>query len=482
MVNSKLIRSFLRAILGLACVSFAGAEAPATTADAAAAPPAAYAADFVSTAATGSAMNDAGDVVGTSYTDPGCGWSCLPPLETVVWRGGVRTVLPLLPGLTGITVRSINAQGWVAGFAGFPGTTTHAVVWKPNGGTYDIIDLGTLPGTTISDVAGIDDLGRVVGWSTTSFFPPNGSPFMWSESTGMVDLSAQGYPDETPLAISPGGTVATVNFWYRLEDPASVVSMPSPPRGFVIGAGSTAINDAGDQARFLISTSTQNLAYLFRFHHEGTWQQISSIGGGHLAPWGVGSINAARDVSATITGAGIIAYGPDGLAQSLAGLLSPAYQGAAFTIGGPMNGAGQILTQIMIGRSQRLMRLTPALACTAGCLRVSAMQVLGKFISDPGAPGSCTLNAKNRVQAALQVTNETGAKLRGVLVSGRFLDDYWMNKPVSGITNQRGIVAFKHEGLACVGAVAFLVDNATKGASILDRTTGILTRYVIPLP
>jgi uncharacterized membrane protein len=108
-------------------------------------------------------MNDAGTVIGTSYPDPGCGPWCLPTLETVVWQGTTRTVLPTVPGLTGITVSSINAQGWIAGLAGFPYTTNHAVVWKPDGGTYQAIDLGTLPGTTTSYAVGIDNLGRVIG-------------------------------------------------------------------------------------------------------------------------------------------------------------------------------------------------------------------------------------------------------------------------------------------------------------------------------
>jgi probable HAF family extracellular repeat protein len=471
---------FVVLTLSLLCGIPALAQSPRSP-NAATAPPTAYVADFVSTAATGVAMNNTGDVAGTSYVDTGCGSFCLPPLETVVWRGGARIVLPTVPGLSGIYVRSINSQGWVAGFAGYPGTTTHAVVWKPNGNTYDAIDIGVLPGTTISDAMGIDDQGRVVGWSTTSSFPPNGSPFMWSESTGMIDLSAQGFPDEPALAISPGGTVATQFNWYRLDDPASVVSMPSPPQGFTIGAESTAINDAGDQARFLISTSTEHLRYLFRFHHEGTWQQISFTGNKNVL-YSVGSITAARDVSATVLGTAMIAYGPDLLAQPLADLLSSAYKGAAVTTGGPMNSLGQILARVMIGNSSRLMRLTPAEPCVAGCIKVSALQIRGRFISDPNDPGHCTLNASNHVTVKLQLTNEAGRTVAGILVSGHFLDDYWMNKPVSGITNAQGAVSFVHDGLACVGAVAVLVDNATKGTRVLDRTTGVVTGSVIPLP
>ncbi|MDP3939839.1 MAG: hypothetical protein Q8R92_17105 [Deltaproteobacteria bacterium] len=485
------IHAFQGAILGLAFMvipgTFAGAAwaSPASSAlTAAAAPPAGYVADFVSTTATGVAMNDAGDVAGTSYTDTGCGPYCLPPRDTVVWRGGERIVLPSVPGLPGIYVRGINAQGWVAGIAGFPGTTTHAVVWKPNGAGYDAIDLGTLSGTTSSDAAGIDDQGRVVGWSSTGgAIPTAAAPFMWSEATGIVDLSAEGFPDEPPIAISPGGAVATPGTWYRLGDPASVVPMPASPPGFFSASTyPTAINDTGDQARFLVSTSTQNLAYLFRFHHDGTWQLLSGIPTGHLATFGVGSITDMGDVTATVGGSAMIAYGPDGLAQSLAALMSPAYQGAGATYGGPMNGAGQILTQVFVGRSPRLVRLTPGEACTTGCIRVNNLQMWGRFISDRKNPRSCTPDAKNRVTVRLELVDEAGQPLRRVRVNGRFLDDYWMDAPVSGMTNRRGVVWFKNEGLACVGAVAFLVNDATQGSRVLDRTTGVVTGYVIPLP
>jgi probable HAF family extracellular repeat protein len=444
-----------------------------------AAVPTTYVADFVATAAFGVAMNDGGDVTGTSYQDTGCGSGCLPPLDTVVWRGGRRMVLPPVPGLLGISVRSINAQGWVAGFAGFPNTLTHAVVWKPSRGAYQAIDLGALPGTTISTATGIDDQGRVVGWSTTSNFPPNGSPFLWTESGGMVDLSAQGFPDATPLALSPGGAVATQFSWYRLGDPTSIVPMPPPPQGFVIGGESTAINDAGDQARFLISTSTQNLRYLFRFHHEGTWQQVSFTPNGNVS-YGVGSITAAGDVTATVLGGGIVAYGPDGLAQSLSALLSPAYPGSSISGGGPMNAAGQILASVMIGQHGRLMRLRPAEPCTSGCMRSSALQFQAVFVPDPSDPEHCTPQASNRGYAAVTVTSETGAPLNDVVVKGRFFDEYTMNRSFSATTDASGVASFRFRGPACVGTIAFLVDAAEKDGLAFDKTVGILTASGIP--
>ena len=100
----------------------------------------------------------------------------------------------------------------------------------------------------------------------------------------MTDLKAFGYPNERPAAISPGGKVVTWNFWYQLGNPSSALPLPAPPRGFT-GAGSngSAINDAGDQAHFLVSTSTQNLVYAFRLSNGGTWQMISSFGSASIS-------------------------------------------------------------------------------------------------------------------------------------------------------------------------------------------------------
>jgi probable HAF family extracellular repeat protein len=437
-----------------------------------------YTVDLVATAASGFDMNDAGDVVGTSRLDPGCGSSCLPPEDTVVWRSGQRIVLQNpTPSLPGISISNINDAGWVTGFVGFPGTTTHAVVWKPNGNTYDAIDLGNLPGKTISTAAGIDDLGRVVGWSTTQNFPPSGKPFLWTEAGGMVDLTTLGFPPDQPMAISPGGTVGTVTLWYRLEDPASVKSLPPAPQGFVIGADGFAINDAGDQARFLIIPNPETLLYLFRFHHEGsgTWQQLSSIPTGHLSTAGIGSINDAGDLTATVQSTGMIAYGPDGLAQFLAPLVSPAYGGSAVTSTGPLNASGQILTQMIIGQSgRRLVRLVPGTPCTTNCIRVTAIQMRAK------GPEFCDQGSA-QATAKVTVTNEAGVKLSGVTVTGHFFDDYWLDQIVTGTTNARGQVTFKHVGPACVGAIAILVTDAAKSGRTFDRTTGILTKYVIPL-
>jgi probable HAF family extracellular repeat protein len=476
---SKTLASAIGTLLAVGAANAGPAAAGSTVSrtTAVTAAPSTYVVDLVATAADGIDMNDAGDVVGTSRLDTGCGSTCLPPLDTVAWKNGVRIVLPTVPFSSYIFPVDINNQGWVVGSAGYPYTTTHAVVWKPVGDTYQAIDIGNLPGKTISTAVGIDDLGRVVGWSTTSQFPPSGAPFMWTEAGGMVDLTTLGFPLEQPLGISPGGTVATYGFWYRLDDPSSEQGLTTPPRGLAVENSAVAINDAGDQARFLVSVNGENLVYPFRYNHEGTWQQISSVPTGHLTSYGIGSINDARDITATVAGTGMVAYGPDGLAQDIAPLVSAAYGGSVLTSAGSMNANGEILASMIIGQSgQRLVRLTPAEPCTTNCIRVISIPMRGT------GPAYCDQGAA-KAMARLTVTNEAGAKLSGVTVTARFFDDYWLDESVVGTTNSRGQVTFKHVGPPCVGAIAILVTDATSvPARTLDATTGVLTNYVIPLP
>jgi len=441
-----------------------------------------YAPDFVSAVAYGVAMNDAGEMVGTSYTDTGCGPFCLPPLETVVWKAGVRIVLPSVPGFTGTAVADINNLGWIAGSAGVFGFT-NAVVWKPDGNSYTAIDLGVLPGTSHAVAIGIDDTNRVVGYAiASSGFQ---TPFMWTEVGGMVDLTKQGFPNEIPLGISSGGTVATYGHWYHLSDPASVTAMAAaPPGGWFIVNAPVAINDAGDQARGLGIGTEHPFTYMFRYHHEGagTWQQIDFTGTGPQSPAGIGSINGTQDITNTVSGTAQIAYGPDGLNQSLTALLSPAYNGAIVG-GGPMNASNQILGQVMVGLAGRLMRLTPASSCGNSCIKVSALLVQAKFHQDPNDPGHCSLGNKNEynlVRATAIVTSQTGARLSGVVVRGQFMDEYWTNAVVSGTTNSQGMVQFDFKGPCGVGTETFLVENATKGMRVLDRTTGVLAGSMIP--
>lgn len=442
--------------------------------------PVIFAPDFVSAAAYGVAMNDAGDIVGASYTDTGCGPFCLSPLETVVWKANTRIVLPSLAGFEGTSVTGINYRGWISGSAGIFGFT-HAVVWKPKGNRYAVIDLGLLPGTAHATDIGIDDSNRVVGYATNSSGIQ--TPFVWTKSGGIQDLTAQAFPNEIPLGLSSGGTVATYGHWYRLDEPASVTAMTAAPNGgwFVVNSP-VAINDAGDQARGLGIGTEHPFTFVYRYRHAGTWQQIDFAGTGPNSPGGIGSINDAQDVLSTVSGSAQIAYGPDGSNQSLSALLSPAY-GAAVVGGGPMNASGQVLARVTIGLSARLMRLTPVSLCKTNCIRVAALQFKAKFHQDPSDPGHCAPhNGKeyNVANARISVKDETGAPLGGVLIGGRFMDEYWTNKRVAGTTDMDGIVQFKFKGPCGVGTESFIVESAARDSMTLDKTTGVLAASALP--
>ena len=106
-----------------------------------------------------------------------------------------------------------------------------------------------------------------------------------------------------------------------------------------------------------------------------------------------------------------------------------------------------------------------------------------KFHQDPNDPGHCTLGNKNEynlVRATATVTSETGAGLSGVLVTGRFMDQYWTNAVVSGTTNIQGIVQLNFKGPCGVGTEAFIVENATKVPLVFDKTVGVLAGSTLP--
>ncbi|MEQ1569969.1 MAG: hypothetical protein ABMA64_30325 [Myxococcota bacterium] len=446
-------------------------------------PPDAYAVDFIATAAGGIVRNDAGDVVGDSYPDPGCGPFCLPPLETVVWRStGERLLLPSVAGFSGIYPTGIDPAGMVVGYAGPYGTNTGAAVWQFDGVGYSSTSLGTLPGTTASYAVGVDDTGRVVGWSTTLAIPPVAAPFLWTEAGGLVDLTTLGFPNELPLSVSPGGVVTTPTGSYDLDDPTSFAALTAPPAGYLVGTYPTLANDAGEQARFLVANSGSNLVYPYRYHPDGTWVQLSSIGTGNLSSYGLGGIDADGTVTGTVLGGGMIGFGVDGLFESIDPLLSPAYDATLAGMGSSASD-GSVLGSLFLGTASRLVTLVPVTACTAGCAKVSTLTMTAKFVQDPAKPGQCTKKGKmkNSAKVTATVTDEAGVAIAGATVSGRFLDSYWMDAEVTGVTDATGKVTFSKTGKCGTGTWSFLVDDAVAAGRVFDRTTGVLSVSKIPL-
>ena len=440
-----------------------------------------YAMKFVA-ALGGGIMNDAGTIVGTNVTLGACFPtypSCLSKNTTVVWptAGANPIPLPAPAGLPFLAISGINSTGWIAGTASVFSADfkPQAVVWLPGEGGYSLQQLGLLPGNTIAKVAGIDDKNRVVGYNTTTdIYPPNAAPFLWSNTGGLVNLTDQGFPNEIPLDISPNGTVALLNKWFQLDIPGVVKANAITPQGFAGAEASAAINNTGDQARFLITSGSSNLAYFFRYHAAtGQWQQLNPAGTGRLSPYGIGSINNKGGITGTVLGGGVLAAGPNGPAQSLTAKLSAAYSGVGVTSASSLNAKGNILARVGFGRSGgRLVQLMPVKPCTASCVRIATLKMTAQSVT--------TCSSKNNVTTVLTVTDEIGNPIPGVIVKGRFLDEYWLDEKVSAITNTTGTARFVHKGPACVGAISFFVDNAIKAGRVFDQNQGVLTGFVIP--
>ena len=137
-------------------------------------------------------VNNLQHVVGSNST-PGS-------LRAVLWTGpGVAIDLGLLPGGTlsnALAISDVTLPGgreYVAGGADVPctaaecifATTGHAFRWDAQNG---MIDLGTLGGLW-STAFGVDQFGNVVGVSETRT-ASEGHAFIWSPSTGMRDLGS----------------------------------------------------------------------------------------------------------------------------------------------------------------------------------------------------------------------------------------------------------------------------------------------------
>ncbi|MDX1384867.1 MAG: hypothetical protein R3190_14540, partial [Thermoanaerobaculia bacterium] len=397
------------AAIGVLAVAVLVLRAPAAAQETAPLP-AMYVLDFLGTASWGDGMNADGVVIGEKSIDVGCGSGCLAPTEMGVWTGVDFAALPLAPQWDTVFLEGINSAGWIVGTSS--GAEIRGAVWKPTSGGYELIVIEPPAGTDETHVFGIDDLNRVVGYSYRRV-PQASFSFVWTELDGIVELTGLGFPNDDPQAISPGGTVAYLWGWYQLDVPGVVHENAPPPPGFLGPGAYFEINDAGDQVRLLGPSSGQNLHYAFRYYNNGDWQQIWTSPASDLSPFGVGSITRDLDIALTISANGLLAPGPAQGAESLTNRLSPAYGDAYVTEAAALSEAGEVLARVMMGRSQRLVRMVEGVPCTASCLVVARLQLMADFVDDPTDPGRCVGTAHTRAQARVQVVDESGRPVAG---------------------------------------------------------------------
>jgi probable HAF family extracellular repeat protein len=156
-----------------------------------------------------SAINRFGQVVGTSSTNGGKNRYAFLWSKTT----GMKS-LGALPGgssLTGGSAGSaMNDLGQVAGGSDCGSLCHHAVLWSKTKAS--ILDLGLLAGESYSDAYGINNAGQVVGKAYSPGLNDE-RPFVWSPSTGMLDLNN----------LIPANSGWVLQFAFAINDKGQIV-------------------------------------------------------------------------------------------------------------------------------------------------------------------------------------------------------------------------------------------------------------------
>jgi len=156
---------------------------------------------------TAQAINRFGQVVGYS------GGSGNNPSYAFIWSKttGKAKNLGKLPGYDSSYAWAINDLGQVAGESQCLNCSlsNHAVLWSKTKSS--MLDLGVLPGASDSFALGINNVGQVVGGSSYSATNELHA-FVWSPSTGMLDLNNlipanSGWLLQYPNAINDKGQI-----------------------------------------------------------------------------------------------------------------------------------------------------------------------------------------------------------------------------------------------------------------------------------
>lgn len=186
-------------------------------------------------------VSNTGRIVGQNnpYTFNGIG-------HATSWTNGVPTDLGTLAGepvgndyyTSSSSAHGVNDLGQVVGWSNTQdhcgsyglGCPIHAVLWTKTGG---ILDLGTLPGDTLSAASNINLLGQVIGSSGNALgsegdaITVTGRPFIWSQRRGMQDLNTL-IPANSGWVLN---SATGINIWGQIVGSGA---LNGQPHGFLL--------------------------------------------------------------------------------------------------------------------------------------------------------------------------------------------------------------------------------------------------------
>jgi probable HAF family extracellular repeat protein len=404
------------------------------------------------------AINQGGDVVG---------WST-GPTGSRAFRftdAGGMTVLPGLPDRPRAVARDINDAGDIVGSANAGGTDLgHAVLWS--GGS--VRDLGALGTGAYSEAWGINNLGQIVGYSYISGggFPYHA--FLYTASTGMVDLTPDtdtGYATDINDEGQVTGYKTAFGGYHAFRWQAGTFVDLGVLPGFAHSFG-WAINAFG-QVTGSSSTASGNTERFFRSADGADLQDLGGAGE-HNVAFG---INASGEVVGTAgqSHSRAVRYTDvDGL-QDLNTLIDPSLGWVLLGVH-DINDAGQIVGYAFnnyTGQTHAV-RLQPTAApppaCTYHCLRSTSIAMRDR-----------TVRKTHLINGTVTVEDEDGAPIPAALVVGRWTHPAGEHEQYAW-TSSRGVADFDIEGVQ--GTYTLRIVNIVLSLYTFDPTHSVLVSSV----